>query len=463
MSTDRSKKPEMKRFSSQHSRRNVIKGGALGLTGAVLGPLAAGSAHARSRSYTAPYFRRQETVTLQVSVWVGDPEFQAMQELAAVFTESNPGIQIEFINIIDGGPFGRDQLQRMIAGGEPPDIMMVNTGQFEAFGSRGALANLDERIAADQFDLGVYFPAAVEGSKIEGAVHGLPKDISDHMVYINTEFFEAAGVERPAEDWFWDQYRETAVALTGENTWGTAVENSAWSWGCFVHTNGGQILNDERTECMLTSPEAIEALQVYYGVLTEDQAAVPPGTLPQTPGAGDQFLGGIIGMTMAGPWFRPGIVEEDLFNWTVRPYPRPGTEPPLSVLYTDQWAMSATTDNPDQAWELLKFLGGPEGLTAWSEIFGSRSITPVQELAQSDAWLTYGGEEHRADNQAFLDQLESTVPPPTNFGNGAEAENVWNEQLDLVIVGQQSVEQAVQATCDSLAQVLEGGGVEGPP
>src|SRR5690554_5344652 len=83
----------------------------------------------------------QDTVKLQATVWLGDNEFQAIQELGAVHTESHPNVEIEFVNIVDGGPWGRDQLQRMIAGGSAPDLMMMNTGQFEAFGSRGALMN----------------------------------------------------------------------------------------------------------------------------------------------------------------------------------------------------------------------------------------------------------------------------------------------------------------------------------
>lgn len=441
------------------NRRSVLKTGALALSGAAFAPSLANAAV--SGTYSAPYIRRQDAVTLKATVWVGDAEFKAMNELAAVFNETHPEITIEFINIIDGGPWGRDQLQRMIAGGEAPDIMMLNTGQFEAFGSRGALANLEEFISADQFDMDAYFPAAVDGCRIDGDVHGLPKDISDHLVYINKEFFADAGVDLPSPDWTWEDYRETAQALTGENTWGIGIVNAAFSWGSFVHSNGGEILNDDRTECRITSDEAIEALKVYYGILTEDEAAVPPGALPQTPGEGDQFLSSITGMHMAGPWFRPGLVEEELFDWTVVPYPRPGGDPPISVLYTDQWSMSSSSKHPEQAWELLKFLGGPEGHHAWAEIYGSRSINPVQEIAFSDDWLTYGGEEHRDDNQAFLDQLEHTVPPPTNFGDGAQAENVWNEQLDLVIVEQQSVEDAVQAICDSLSSVL-GGGLSAP-
>jgi multiple sugar transport system substrate-binding protein len=443
--------------SSRYSRRNVLKAGAAAsLAVPVLG---AGSAQAASKwSSVNMHLRRQDSITLQATVWLGDAEFEAMQELGAVFTESNPNVTIEFINIIDGGPWGRDQLQRMIAGGEPPDLMMMNTGQFESFGSRGALANIEERVAADSYDLGVYWPAAVDGCRIGGDLHGLPKDISDHCVYINTDLFGAAGVEIPSEEWSWDQWWEAAQALTidGEQ-WGTSIQNSVWSWGSFVHTNGGQVLSDDRTECMITSEEAIEALNAYYGVLTEAQAAIPPGALPQVEGAQEQFLSGVVAMNMAGPWFRPSLVENEPFAWTTRLYPRPGEEAPISVLYTDQWAMSADSENPDEAWELLKFLGGEEGLTAWSEIYGSRSITPIQSLAESDAWLGYGGDAHREDNQRFLDQLERTVPPPTNFGDGAEVENVWNDTFELVLVGQMDVDTAAQTICDSVTPVLQEG------
>jgi len=402
--------------------------------------------------------RRQGSIKLRATVWLGDEEFKAMEELGSRFTESHPEVAIEYVNIVEGGPWGRDQLQRMIAGGEAPDLMMLNTGQFEAFGTRGALAALDDRISGDSFDLGVYFQAAIDVCTIDGKIYVLTKDISDHVVYLNTDFFEAAGVELPTNEWTWADYRETAKALTGDTTWGASIQNAAWSWGSFVHSNGGEILNEERTEIMLDSEEAREALRTYYGVLTEDQAAVPPGALPQAEGAQEQFLSGAVGMNMAGPWFRPGLVENKPFNWTLRLYPRPTAEsdPPISVLYTDQWGMSADTEHPDEAWELLKFLSGPEGQGIWSEIYGSRSIVPIQEIANSDAWLGYGGEEHREDNQTILDQLERTVPPPTNFGNGAELENIWNEQFELVMVGQQDVDTAIDTILQSGATVLQG-------
>lgn len=464
MTDDRTQQLIAEARSMHYSRRTILKrGGALGLSLPALGAVLSETGHAAPGISTYSSAFRQESIKLQVTVWLGEQEYDAMVQLGQRFTETHPNVQIEFINIVDGGPFGRDKVQQMIAGGTPPDVFMLNTGQFESFASRGALAPLDDRIAAENYDLGIYWPAAVEGCKVDGQVYGLPKDISDHIVYINADLFEASGVAIPENSWTWDDFRETAKALTKDTNgdgapdqWGTSIPNGVAHWGSFVLSNGGEILSEDRQECHLTMPESVEALEFYYGLLTNDQASVPPGTLPQTPGEGDQFLSGVIGMNFAGPWFRPGLVENKPFNWTIRLFPTtPKGGAPISILYTDQWSMSATSDHPDESWELVKFLGGNEGLTIWSEIYGSRSITPVQELALSDKWMNYGGPEHRADNQTILDQLEATQSPPINFADGAEVDNVWNEQLSLVMIGQQSVDQAVQTICDTIDPILQ--------
>ncbi len=402
---------------------------------------------------------------LTVSVWLGQQELDAMVKLAERFTQKHPDIQIEYINIVEGGPFGRDKLQQMIAGGTPPDIMMLNTGQFEGFASRGVLAPLDDLVKQDNVNLDVYWPPAVVGSKYGGKLYGLPKDISAHVVYLNKDIFQKAGVALPKADWNWNDFRTIAKQLTKDTNndgkvdqWGTSIINAVWTWGEYAWTNGGEVLSDDRKECKITMPETVEALKFYYGLLTEDKASPPPGTLPQQPWQGDQFLSGVIGMGTFGPWFRPGLVENKPFDWTVVPFPRSPTKPqqePISALYTDQWGMSAKSEHPKEAWELLKFIGGPEGHTAWSEIYGSRSITPIKELALGEKWMSYGGPEHRQDNQTILDQLDSTKPPPVNFANANAAENAWNEEFDLVMTGQQTVDQAAKNVCDKITPILQ--------
>ncbi len=176
----------------------------------------------------------QDVVNLTVTVWVGQTDLEALEELADVFEEANPNIAIEYLNIPDTGDFGRNTVQQMIAGGTPPDVMILNTGQFETFAARGVLLALDDLVERDGVDLGIYFPEAISGSSFDGVLYGMPRDISNHLVYLNVEMFEAAGVDLPDADWTWDDYRNIAQALTMDtdgdgaiDQWGASIINVA--------------------------------------------------------------------------------------------------------------------------------------------------------------------------------------------------------------------------------------------
>ena len=55
------------------------------------------------------------------------------------YQKTHPNFEVEWINITGGGQYGRDKLQTMLAGGDAPDMMMLNTGQFEGLACRGVL------------------------------------------------------------------------------------------------------------------------------------------------------------------------------------------------------------------------------------------------------------------------------------------------------------------------------------
>lgn len=401
---------------------------------------------------------------LQVTVWLGAEELTAMQQFVKKFEAAHPSTKVELINIVNGGPYGSTKLQQMIAGGAAPDVMMLNSGQFESFAARKALLPLDDLVAKDKVDLAAYWPQAVAGSKLDDKLYGMPKDISNVIVYLNKTLFTKANVALPAADWGWEEYRATAKELTAKlNTgskvtkWGTILVNADWNWSPFVWTNGGEVY--EGKDCKLTDPKAEEALDYYFGLRVKDNAAPTPGALASfgTQNAENAaFLGGAIGFGIFGPWLRPGLIATKGMDWTVRPVPRgPQGQAPVIPVFTDMWGISATTKHRDDAWSLVKWMSSKEGLQAWLDIYGGRSITPMKSLALSEQWLGYGGAPHRADNQLILDQLTSTNrKPAVGFANGAEAQTLWNNEFKVAIVGQETTQQATQKVCSGLTTIL---------
>mgnify|MGYP000451111314 CR=1 FL=1 len=400
-----------------------------------------------------------QKVKIRGTVWVGDAELEALNKLTAEYLKTHENVEVEWINIVGGGAYGRDKLQTMIAGGDAPDVMMLNTGQFEGLASRGALLALDDFVQKEGFDLSIYWPQAVEGCKYKGKLYGLPRDISNVILYYNKDMFDEAGVAYPTEDWTWDDFLKAAQALTKDKNgdgkidqWGFALNNVVWVWAGFVWGNGGEILSPDRTQCLLTDPKTVEALKFYFDLMTKYQVSPPPGALPEQSWAGDWMVTQATAMGLFGPWFRPTLVTmEKPFRWDVAYPPKaPSTGKRGSVVYTDMWGIYSGSKVAEQAWDFIKFLTSQKGQEMWTELIGARSISPVKAVAQSDAWLHYGG----STGEIILDSLSFSQAPPVNFGNANEAETIWDQEFGLVISGEQTVEQAVAKICEQIAPVL---------
>ncbi len=400
-------------------------------------------------------------VKIRGTVWLGAAELEALGKLTAEYQKTHSEAEIEWINIEGGGPYGRDKLQTMIAGGDAPDLMMLNTGQFEGFASRGALMPLDDFVGQEQFDLGIFWPQAIDGCRFHGKLYGLPRDMSNVILYYNKDLFDASKVAYPDDKWTWDDLLKASQALTIDKNgdgkvdqWGFAVNNIVWVWAGFVWGNGGEILSPDRTQCMLEEPATIEALQFYYDLQTKYQVSPPPGSLPEQAWSGDWMLTQSVAMGLFGPWWRPSLVTmEKPFRWDVAYPPKaPKTGKRGSVVYTDQWGMYAKTKIGDATWSFIKFLTSEAGQRLWTDLIGARSISPVKVVAQSDAWLHYGG----STGEIILDSLSFSQAPPVNFGNANEAETIWDQEFGLVIDGQESVPEAVKNICTKLGPVLKG-------
>lgn len=283
--------------------------------------------------------------------------------------------------------------------------------------------------------------------------------MSNVILYYNKDLFDKAGVAYPTNDWTWDDMLAAAKKLTLDTNgdgkidqWGFAVNNVVWVWAAFVWAHGGDILSPDRKQCLLQSPEAIEALKFYYGMLTDQKVSPPPGALPQQSWAGDWMTTQAVAMGLFGPWFRPTLVTMDKpFKWDVAYPPKdPKTGKRGFVVYTDMWGMSPNTKVPQQTWDFMKFLTSKAGQQEWTDLIGARFISPIKEVAQSDKWLHYGG----SSGEIILDSLSFSQVPPVNFGNANEVENTWDQEFGTVISGQQTVEQAVKKICDQVTPIL---------
>jgi multiple sugar transport system substrate-binding protein len=395
---------------------------------------------------------------IRVTVWVEQDELDALMKLAEDYNKTAPNIEIEYINIMGGGIYGREKLQTMIAGNDTPDMMMLNTGQFEAYAERNLFYDLGSFVEKESYDLSIYWPVAIEGCKYKGVLYGLPKDISDVILYYNKDMFDAAGIQYPTANWKFSDMLEAAEKLTIKNEdgsikqWGYALYNNVWAWAGHILASGGEIFDENHTKVLLNNPRSVNALDEYFNKL--NKFAPPPGAIADMGWAGAYILNRTAAMGLFGPWFRPQLaVMETPFRWGIAHYPVADiTGKQATVAYVDMWGIYRNSKVAEPAWNFMKYLSSKAGQELWVKFIGARSISPVIEVASSPEWINFGSP---SSGSVILDALSYARVPPINFSSAMEVETIWDQAFESVIIGDETVQQAVSKILPPIQQVLD--------
>src|SRR5258707_8896755 len=209
------------------NRRELLKAGALGavaLTG--IGATAA---------------RAAGPVTLKlIDPWAGTTFGDAHNAQIQKFTDSHPSTKIERLDI----PFKdfRQMLVQGAAGGELPDIALIDNPDFHSFAALGVLADLTPQIKAwGQSNL--YFPGHWSSTVFEGVNHGVPCFSNCLAWWMNSDMKAEAGVSTPVT---FDDLKAVSAKLTKGGRFGVAMdgdhsEEGVFQWLAFLWSTGSDL------------------------------------------------------------------------------------------------------------------------------------------------------------------------------------------------------------------------------
>lgn len=344
------------------------------------------------------------------------------------------------------------KIRSMLAGGTPLDVMRINDDFVRGYSVDDLLLDLTPYMEIAQVDHNEYYQAVIDFSKQpNGKYTAWAIGNQPRLIYYNVDMFNEAGVALPpttwtSDDWKWDDFLERAKQLTkGEERWGALVYDDTGYEQTFTVNNGQDegIWSKDGKKFMLGEPKGIEAVQWVTDLTCEHRVQPERSLLAQSQAANQLFVSGKVGM-----FFRPfGVVPymrknvED-FVWDVAPPPgkeQQQTEGSLIVFCTPR-----TSKNPEGAWELLQFLGGPGG----SKIFAD-SGTFVPAFKESAALIKAGGLPP-AHIELFAEAMNHNTA--TNFTENTErARNIYRPQLDLVY----NCESKAQEVFDQVRQEVE--------
>jgi multiple sugar transport system substrate-binding protein len=395
---------------------------------------------------------------LVLASWGSQEEIQAYQQVLRVFQERNPGIQVEYINIPSNEYLAK--ITAMMAAGSPPDVFFINNIDFPGLASRGVLKPLDPFIQRDKYPTGDIFPGILKAFQWEGAQYGLPRDVSNLVVFYNRNLLRKAGLPDPKPDWTWDDFLRYAKALTVEKDgkrvqWGVSFQTFYLFWEPWVWSAGGRFYSPDHSKFLLNSPPSLEGLQFYLDLRYKHHVAPTPEEA-QDRGAFTMFLNGQTGMIVDGRWRVPTLKARAKFDFDVVPFPR-GKAGSIVDIDGSGWVMAAGTRNPEAAWKLLSFLAGPEAIQIFTKtglIIPARGVD-VKNVEKSIQNLKDFFVPPPPKSQHFFLTVNKTARPTETFERWNEALQLINKALEPVWQGKAELKAALDGVAPQVQKILD--------
>lgn len=375
-------------------------------------------------------------------VLFGDPtETAGYETLVEQFEAANPDVDVEL------GPVASqdDLLARLttgFAGGQPPDVFLINYRSYGQFADQGVLAPVADRLAASEVIAEDDFAdAALEAFRFDGEeLTCLPQNVSSLAVYYNVDLFEAAGVPLPAPGWSWDDFLSAAQALTGDGTYGLGTQASLIRLAPFVWSAGGELVDDPTAPSSLTlDDQAARAGVDFFLDLQSVHNVVPPETEEQAHESEARFLDGDLGMYLNSRRAVPTLRTIESFEWDVAPIPVGPSGESVSILHGDAYCMSAESAVQDATWRFVEYANSPEGQAILAE--SGRTVPSRTDVAASEAFLR--PDVAPASAQVFIDALPTLRSVP-HTATWSQVEGAADEVLEAMFYGRIEREEGLR-------------------
>lgn len=368
------------------------------------------------------------------------------------------GHPVEVIPTPGTGTDYETKVRTMLAGGTVPDVIRTNDDFVRFYSVKNQFMDLTEWIQRDGIDSTKYFePIWNFSAQPDGKYTAISLGNQPRLIYYNVDMFEAAGVPLPpkdwnAEGWTWDDFLETAKALTIEGQqWGALVYDDTGCEQTFAVNNGlaEGIYSEDGKSFLLAEPQGIEAIQWLADLTLVHKVQPERGLVRETNTGNNLFLQGKVGMifrtqgTMA--YFRNNGIN---FRFDV-------TSPPAKVDHKSEgslicYAIPEPAKNKEGGWELLKYLISDNG----SKIFADRGDFVPANKAVAEAMALPEGTDP-VNFGLFAQAMDyATVVNFTEFTENAR--NTYRPQLDLVWNGESTAEDVLTSVKQEVEDILSG-------
>jgi len=368
---------------------------------------------------------------------------ETLAKMVAAFEAENPNIKVEVETIGYDDYF--TQMQTRVAGGTAPDCYELNIENFAAYANKGLLAEISG------VDISGLNATALGAFNVNGKQYGLPESFSNVVLIYNKDLFDRAGVAYPTADWTQDDLQAAAEAIRALDDnifgiWQPITYNEVFK---VVAQYGGSLLNTDKTEFTINSPENIHAVQTLVDrVLVSN---VQPNTVQQGGmGDWDMFMSGRLGMIPTGIWAFQTFTDNCDFAWDIAV--EPGSTQKATHFFSNCVVINPESENQDAAAAWLAWLTSSTA-SANIRLEAGWDLPALSDMNALASYLEITPPDNR---EAVFDSLNYLVMPPV-IEDYALMSDIIGQYLSAAADGTMTVEDALNAAqADCVAQIRLG-------
>ncbi|SCF11511.1 multiple sugar transport system substrate-binding protein [Micromonospora haikouensis] len=389
------------------------------------------------------------TVTLEFAQWWG-AELPAgdFDKIINDFTAQNPNIKIKLLS----APYAstKQQLVTAAASKTLPDVVGLDGAWVNDFAKQGAIADMSKLMTDANYDSS----QLASQIQLDGKTYMIPVVNFVYPLFVNKDLLTKAGVaDVPAtRSEFLDAAKK--ISATGDNAKGWAlpldtavpngIQNDVMSW---LWASGGSMLTDGKPN--LTSPQVKSTVEFVKSL--NDAGVIAPGSLTmKEQDKVEKFTNGQVGM-MIDSLAHINLIKKNKpdLNFEVAALPaEDGYTGKRGIPYAS-WGIgiSNSTKHKAEAFKFVSYLMSQETNAKLSTIAngfpGNKNAEP--DFSNSDPLF----------KSAF--DIYKQGYPANEFVGLPKAEDLmrsFDEQLQLVLTGKQSVDDALSKSQESWTSVI---------
>ena len=381
-----------------------------------------------------------QEVEITLNGWGASPEEQELlQQTLDEFMKKYPNIKVKYEVISEQY---MDVIKTRLIGGQAGDVFYLDSSEAEALFAQNVLEPLNGYIT-DEFDINDIEEPLLNAFKgADGNYYGFPKDMSTLVLFYNKKHFEEAGLSGPPTTW--EELIDYSKKLTKDGRYGLGVAPELARQMFMIKAFGGEVI-DADGKAAFATPEGLKGLQLVIDQHLKDKTSVQPSEVGAGWG-GEMFGQEKVSMVLEGNWAIPYLDNNfpDLEYGTAEVPTVNGKKGTMA--FTVAYVMNKQSKHKEEAWKLIEFLTGKEGMKIWTS---KGFALPTRKSVAAE--LGYDKDEYRAAIVAG-----SSYAIPWQVGkNGPTIINNFNNQFVSAFLGEQSLENAMKKAQDTSNQEID--------